>query len=136
MGSFNDYLEDALVDHVFGTGHTRSLTYTQTTKYIALCTARVTDSNTGTTIDEPAGGSYARVRCRTWDKSSGGATENSQDITFPTATAGWGKILDFAICDTLTTGNVLAYGSLTVSKVVQTGDTPKFSTGDIDITLN
>ena len=89
---------------------------------------------TGSTITEPSG-SYARVQWQTWDKATAGATENTGAITFAQATASWGTILDFAICDALTVGNLLAYGSLTISKSVASGDTPKFATGDLDITL-
>lgn len=135
MGSFTDYLENALLDHVFGTGAGKSLAYTQPDKYIALCTVAVTDTATGATITEPSSPSYARKIMQTWDAASAGATENTNAVQFAQATASWGTILDFAICDAITAGNVIAYGSLTVSKSVASGDTPKFATGDLDITL-
>lgn len=135
MGSFADYLEDALLDHVFGSGEGKTLTYTQPDKYIALCTVAVTDTATGSTITEPSSPSYARKVMATWDVSSAGATENTNDILFAQATASWGTILDFAICDASTVGNCLCYGALTISKSVASGDTPKFATGDLDITL-
>ena len=134
MGSFSDYLEIALLDGVFGTGIGKSLAFSCPDKFIALCTVTVTDNMTGSTITEPSG-SYARIQWQTWDKATSGATENSGAITFAQATASWGTILDFAICDALTVGNLLAYGSLTISKSVASGDTPKFATGDLDITL-
>ena len=136
MGSFSNYLEGALLQHIFSTSSNNNAMVVPD-KYVALCTVTVADDQTGTTITEPSGGAYARVICQTWDDCSGaGATENSQAITFPQATTDWGKITDFAICDAATTGNLLAYGTLTVSKSVQTGDTPKFDTGDLDITLD
>ena len=134
MVSFSDHLEDGLLDHVFGTGEGKSLAFTQPDKYVALCTVAVTDTNTGTSITEPSG-SYARVVMATWDEAASGATENTNDILFAQATASWGTILDFAICDASTVGNVLCYGALTISKSVASGDTPKFATGDLDITL-
>jgi len=136
MGSFSNYLEGALLQHIFSTGAGNNAMAVPD-KYVALCTVTVLDTMTGTTITEPSGGGYARVICQTWDACAGaGATENSQAITFPQATTSWGKITDFAICDAATVGNMLAYGALTVSKSVQTGDTPKFDTGDLDITLD
>lgn len=135
MGSFADYLENALLNHVFGTGAGKSLSYTQPDKYIALCTVAVTDTADGSTITEPTSPSYARKVMATWDAAAAGATENTNDILFAQATASFGTILDFAICDAVTAGNVLAYGSLTISKSVASGDTPKFATGDIDVTL-
>ena len=135
MGSFADYLENAILNHVFGTGEGKSLSYAQPDKFIALCTVAVTDTATGSTITEPASPSYARKVMATWDAAAAGATENTNNITFAQATADWGTILDFAICDAVTVGNVLAYGSLTISKSVASGDTPKFATGDLDVTL-
>ncbi len=141
MGSFADYLENALLDHVFGTGEsthgqsTGAKDFGRPVKYIALCTTAVIDSNTGSTIVEPTSNSYERIRCHTWDAAATGATENTLPITFNQASGDWGTILDFGIVDAKTAGNLLAYGSLTISKSVQSGDTPKFATGDIDITL-
>lgn len=135
MGSFSDYLEIALLDGVFGTGIAKTLAFATPDKYIALCTVAVTDNLTGTTITEPSSDSYARIKWQTWDKAAAGATENTGAITFAQATGSWGTILDFAICDASTAGNLLAYGALTISKSVASGDTPKFATGDIDITL-
>jgi len=136
MGSFSNYLEGALLQHIFCTGEGKNAMAVPD-KYVALSTATLDDADTGDTLTEPSGGGYARVICSTWDACAGaGATENSQAITFPQATTSWGKITDFAICDASSSGNMLAYGALTVSKSVQTGDTPKFDTGDLDITLD
>ena len=137
MGSFSDYLEIALLDHVFGTGDGAGtgLALSHPAKFIALCTVAVTDDMTGSTITEPTSNSYARVQMETWDKAAAGATENTNPVQFAQATGSWGTILDFAIVDASTAGNMLAYGSLTISKSVASGDTPKFATGDIDITL-
>ena len=109
------------------------LDYETTTSYDLTVT--VTDDMTGSTITEPGSPSYARVKWQTWDKAAAGATENTDAITFAQATVSWGTILDFAICDASTAGNLLAYGDLTISKSVASGDTPKFATGDLDITL-
>jgi len=132
MGSFSDHWEDEIIDHVFKTG-----SYTAPTNiYVALCKSTIADDDTGSTLpSELSGGEYARVTCNTWDASSGGATENTQPVTFAQATADWGTVTDFALCDHSTAGNMLAYGKLTTAKNVQSGDTFKFATGDIDVTL-
>ena len=106
------------------------------TTVVALCLSTIEEDDTGTTLpSEVSGGAYARKVCNTWDASSGGATENSQPVTFAQATADWGKLTDFAIVDHLTTGNVLGFGKLTVSKDISNGDTAAFATGDLDVTL-
>ena len=145
MGSFSNFLENALINHVFSTAGAEH-EYARPTLYIALCTVTVTEAMTGSNITEAGAvgeygtdnGAYARVICQTWDIASGtdGDTENTVEVEFPTATASWGTILDFAICDASTAGNMLAFGTLSTSKSVALGDTPKFAVGDLDVTLN
>lgn len=140
MGSFSNYLEAAILQHVFTTGLTGSALAVPD-KFVALCTMTVYDTSTGAQLIEPSAASgYTRIQCETWDDPSGfGVTENTGAIEFDQATTGgWGKITDFAIVDAsdLSAGNVLAFGKLTLSKSVASGDTPKFATGDLDITLD
>jgi hypothetical protein len=133
MGSFSDYLENEILDHVFGTGSYSPPTHL----YIALCKSTLSDTSTGDLPGEITGGAYARKICDTWDAASGGATENTQVVTFAQATADWGTINYFAIVDSITvgSGNVIGWGALTASKNIASGDTFKFATGDIDVTL-
>lgn len=129
MGSFSDYLENKIIDHVFKTA-----SYTVPTNiYVALSTADPLDSGAG--IAEPVGNNYARALCNVWDAASGGATANTNAVTFNTASGAWGTISHFAIFDHVSAGNMLAHGSLAVSKAVTTADTPTFAAGDIDVSL-
>jgi hypothetical protein len=133
MGSFTDYLENKLLDHVWSAAaYTPSVTL-----YVALSTTTIADD--GTNMTEPAVGAYARVavtnNATNWPAAVGGAKANGTAITFPTATAGWGIILDFAIMDHPTAGNMLGYGTLTTSKTIDSGDTASFAIGELDITL-
>ena len=128
-GSFSDYLENKVLDHVFLTA-----TYTQPSAiYVALYTVAPTDAGGGT---EVSSGGYARVQHDNWDTAASGAIENTGAITFPTATADWGTLVAFGIFDALTGGNLLAWGDLTTSKVIATGDTAEFADGDLDVTLD
>jgi hypothetical protein len=134
MASFSDYLENKVLDHVFMVS-----AYTVPTHiYLALSTtSTLTDAMTGTTLTgEIATGSYARKIMDSWDAAASGATENTKVITFAQATAAWGNIKSFAITDKLTKGNILGWGKLTASKTIASGDTFKFATGDIDVTLD
>ena len=134
MGSFSDYLEKRLIDHTF-----LVTAYTPATHlYIALSKSTLGDTATGTTLPgEVTGGGYVRKIQDSWDASSaaGGDTQNKQVVTFATATAAWGTVVCFAICDKITKGNVLCYGTLTTPKAIGSGDTAKFATGAIDVTL-
>lgn len=129
MSSFSNYLENKILDHVFKTA-----AYTQPTNiYVALSTANPGED--GSTIAEPSGNNYARTACNSWDAASGGATANTNAVTFPQASGSWGTITHFALFDASSGGNMLGYGALAASKAVGSGDTPKFAAGDLDVTL-
>ena len=136
MGSFNDYLEDKLIGLVF-----KKNTYASPTNiYVGLSKSTLAgataDAYTGTTIiGEVSGGAYVRKKCNTWDAASGGATENTGPITFAQATADWGTVKCWFLADRTTKGNVLVWGSLSTAKAISSGDTAKFATGDIDVSL-
>jgi len=130
MGSFSNYLENKLLDHVF-----KVAAFTVPTNiYIALSTADPLDTGAG--IAEPSGNAYARTQANSWAAASGGATSNSAQITFPEATGSWGTITHFAAFDASTAGNMLFHGTLTTAKAITTGDTPRFNTGELDVTLD
>jgi len=124
-------MENELLDHVLGEG---GETWARpNTLFLALCTADPTDSGTGSSITEPSGGSYARQECNDWDAGASRATANSTKKTFPKATADWDTLTHFAICDHLTTGNMIAHGTITPNKVVLQDNTPAVEIGDLDV---
>lgn len=133
MGSFADYLEDELMDHVFGAASFTA----PATLYFGLSTTTITDA--GGNITEPSGNAYARVAVTNnktnFSNSSGGAVSNDTAITFPQATGSWGTVTDFFISDASSGGNILAYGALDSSKAVGDGDTLSFAVGDFDVSL-
>ncbi|MFQ6036438.1 MAG: hypothetical protein ACE5NM_11430 [Sedimentisphaerales bacterium] len=131
MGSFSNYWEDKILDHIFG-----KASYTPATIYVGLSTADPLDDASG--LAEPTGNGYARVQTAEadWNAASNGTVDNANDITFPEATGSWGSITHFALFDAATAGNMLAYGSLSVSKTINTADTAKFAAGDLVITLD
>lgn len=110
MSAFSDYLEGALLDHIF-----RNTNYTRPANiYVALYTGAPTDAGGGT---EVSGGSYARQAVATgassgWNAPSGGLVDNNAAITFPTATANWGKIVAAALLDASSSGNLLFWAWL------------------------
>jgi len=131
-GGVSNYLANKLLDHVF-----KNSAYTVPTNiYVALVTAAIGDADTGSTITEPVGGSYARKLHNSWNAAAAGASSNNGIITFVTATGAWGTITGFALVDALTVGNVLFYGVLDETKVIGNGDTAKFGDQDLDVTLD
>ena len=132
-GSFSDFLELELLDHVFG-----NAAYTAPTPvYVALFTAAPTDSGGGT---EVTGGSYARVsvtnNATNFPAASGGSKSNGTTITFATASASWGTVTSFAIFDASTAGNMLCWATLTANKTIDSGDTASFAASALTITLD
>jgi hypothetical protein len=129
MAGFSDYLEDKVLDHVFGGN-----AYTApSTLYVALYTVAPTDTGGGT---EVSGGSYARQSGAFSVSGTNPTTaSNTAAIEYPTATADYGTVVAVGILDASSSGNLLAYANLTASKVVSNGDVFRFNTGDLDITL-
>ena len=141
-GSFANYLEDKVLDHVFGGGdYTRPATV-----YIALFTARGTDaqSDAGTNFTEvPTGtwSNYARKsvtnNSTNFPASSGGAKSNGIDITFPAATTSADvTVIAAGIYDASTGGNLLGWATLAANKTVQNGDVFSVPTGSLAFTLD
>ena len=126
MSAFSNYLENKVLDHVFG-----GVPYSApATLYLALYTSDPGDDNSGT---ECSGTSYARQTIAftvTNDTAS-----NTSAVEFPTAGSAWGTITHVGILDALTSGNLLAHGALTASKVVAEGDVFRVPASDLDITL-
>ena len=126
MSSKTDYLENKILDHVL-----RNTAYTSpTTVYVGLFTAAPSDAGGGT---EVSGNGYAREAV-TFSAASGGATANSGLITFDTPSGSWGTVTHFGIFDALTTGNLLYWGALSQSELVNTGNVVTIPIGDLDIT--
>lgn len=126
MSAFTDYLENKVLDHVFGgNAYTAPVTL-----YLALYTAAPNDAGGGT---EVSGTAYAReVVAFT---VTGDTASNTSAVEYATAGSTWGTVVAVGIFDALSAGNLLAYGTLTTSKLVDTGDVFRIPTGDLDITL-
>jgi len=126
--SFSNYLETKVLDHVFGgTAYTAP-----STLYLALFTA-VSDGEAGT-VTEVSGGGY--VRQSVAFTTSGNTTSNTGAVEYPTATANYGTVTHVGIYDASSSGNLMAYASLSSSKTIETGDVFRVPAGDLDITLD
>ena len=99
--------------------------------YIGLYTVAPTDTGGGT---EVSGSAYAR-EVVTFSVTGDTAT-NGSAIEWETATGTWGVITAIGVFDALTSGNLIAYGNLTDTKTITTGDIFRISAGNLDITLD
>jgi len=130
VGSLSNFLELEILDHVLLVGD-----YAQPTNiYVGLSTEDPTEDGSG--LAEPVGNGYARVLHSTWDVASSRATENTGTISFAEASGSWGTVTHFALFDHLTAGNMLAYGALSASKTIGSGDNASFQDGAIDVSFN
>ena len=126
--SFSNFLETEILDHVFaGAAYTAP-----TTKYLALFTA-IADGEAGS-VTELSGSAYARQTVAF--TTSGNTTSNNAAVEFPTATGNWGTVTHVGVYDASSSGNLMAYATLSASKTIETGDVFRVPSGDLDITLN
>jgi hypothetical protein len=125
--SFTNFLETEVLDHVFGgNAYTAPVTL-----YTGLYTAAPSDTGGGT---ELSGNGYARQA--TAFTVTGNTASNTDAEEWATATGSWGTITHVGVFDASTGGNLMAYGTLTASKTIATGDVFRIPAGDLDITLD
>ena len=125
--SFTNFLETEILDHVFaGAAYTAP-----TTKYLALYTAAPGETGGGT---ELSGSGYARQTVAF--TTVGNTTSNNASVEFPTASGSWGSVTHVGVFDALTSGNLMAYATLTSAKTIDSGDVFRIPSGDLDITLD
>lgn len=91
-------------------------------------------ADTGTTIPEVSGGSYARVQRdpldANWDNPTTGDVDNAASIAFPSPTANWGLVVGMFTASAGTVGDVYYWGVLDTTKNVNNGDAaPTFAAG-------
>ena len=125
--SFTNFLETEILDHVFaGAAYTAPSQH-----YLGLFTAAPGEAGGGT---ELSGSAYVRKAVNF--ATSGATTSNNAAIEFPTATGSWGTVTHVGVFDAATSGNLMAYATLSSSKAIATGDVFRVPSGDLDITLN
>jgi len=101
-----------------------------TTIELSLHTATCADSGPGT---EVSGGSYARKTCAVWDAASGGASANTAQQDFVTATASWGTVVAMSAYDD---ADPMLYTNDPTDQLVGIGDICRVEAGGFDVTLS
>jgi hypothetical protein len=134
MGSFGDYLELELLDHLTGVGAFAMPTHL----WVGLFTITPADAGGGT---EVSAGGYGRVDHTpggtNWNTAATGSTSNKTAIAFSAPTANWGVIVAFGVFDAETAGNLLWWGAVTPNKTINNGDAaPSFAAGALTLTLD
>lgn len=125
----SDYYELQILDLIGGTAITPPATL-----YFALYTAAPTDSGGGT---EVTGGGYVRLGVVNSPAYFGAATgsgkTNSTPLVWATPTASWGTVVAIGIFDAASGGNLLYWGTVTTSRLVDVGVPPRIEIGELVI---
>lgn len=130
MAGLTNFGEDLVLDFLF----TATTATRPTAWYVSLYTVAPTESTGGT---EVSGGSYARVSTSfTVSGTAPTTASNTAAVEFAECTATWGTIVAAGIMDASTSGNLIAFASLTTSKTIDTGDVLRFNAGALDVTLD
>ena len=135
MANASDYLEQQIFNHIF-----RDDTFTKPSNiYIGLTQDVPLDD--GTYTEMPDANGYARYANASGDATWAAHSDTSSNLVefaFPQAAGDWGTASGVIITDSAThsAGNVLMQGALTTPKLIENGDTFRFSIGDLDISVS
>jgi hypothetical protein len=133
MTAFSAYSEDKILDHSLGTQSWTS----PANIYLALYTTSPSAPDGTGGVEVADAGAYAR-QAIAFNVASAGATDNTAEIVFPTATANWGVITGFGIHDSATHGggNLIYFGNWATSKDISTNDIFRLPAGNLTISLD
>lgn len=111
--------------------------------FLALIRVNVpTIFNVGDELDEPIADNNAYARAEIingsnwWMENVASSITNAQDIVFPSATADWGTIKYWALCNTAVGGDVFFVGKLPAAQNIIAGDRAVVPVGAIDISIS
>ncbi|NQX95694.1 MAG: hypothetical protein HRT64_12390 [Erythrobacter sp.] len=127
MSDISDYLEGALLDHVYRNVPLAS----PAAVYLALYTSDPGDDNSGT---EVSGAGYAR-QIVTFDRTLN-TISNNVALTYTASGGDFGTITHIGVLDALAAGNLLHKSALDTPKTIEDGDQLTFAIGDVDFTLD
>lgn len=124
---FTDVINRAALDHIF-----QKAAWTQPGN-IEIGLSTTTPAADGTNVTEPAGGDYARIATvpGDWTRTAGDMQNNARE-DFPEATASWGTVTHVVLFNT-TDNSVIAFGALSSSQSVASGQQPYFDANDITV---
>jgi hypothetical protein len=129
MAEFSDYMENAIINLM------RNTAFTEIAVYVALFTADTgLEADDGWADTEIDGAGYARQLVGL-SAPSDGTSSNASDIEFPEAEENWDEITHAALMDASTEGHVLMWTPLDIPKTIESGQTFKFSAGELNVAI-
>ena len=140
MSDFSNVWENQVINDILRTAPAAGSGARPSAVYVALATVTIVESDTGSTITEPVGNSYARVQVTqadaSWSAPSNGTTSNSSTIQFATPTGTWGTVVDFCLVDASSGGNIIAFSALDTSRPIDTGADVNFPSGSLTFSVS
>ena len=130
MAHLTDYFEAETLDWQW----TASSVTRPTNWYLALHAGSSAPTDAVPATGELSGSGYTRESA-TFTRSAQTMTLAS-DFTFGPATGSWGTVKWFSIWDSSSGGNCLAWNALSSNRSVGSGDSAKFTTSNLTITLD
>lgn len=127
------YFLNQVMGNLFGTQTTPAI---PSNYYIGLSTSE--PSIAGVCDGEPStsGTGYSRVMLSNLSVPNSGTITNTAAVSFPESITSWGTMLYYVVYDALTGGNLLFYGSLSISRSVEPNTVITIKTGELTITLS
>lgn len=129
-GSFSDWAEAKILDHIFG-----GVNFPVPTLHLGYTLSASGEGGAGS---EPVGAGYIRVAVppEKWAAASNGAITNTGDIICARASANQGAISSLLLADSAVGGNVLAYIPISGTVVIENKDALIIPAGAITHTFN
>jgi hypothetical protein len=133
MANLSDWFEGKTLLWQWTTTSAGSLSR-PTTWWVALHAGSSAPSDATGSTGELSGSGYTREQATF--TQSGQTMTLASDITFGPATGSWGTVKWFSIWSAASSGNFLAWNALSSNRSVGSGDSAKFTTSNLTITLD
>ncbi len=136
MGGFSRFLEEKVLDHVFG----HVIYEPPKTHYIALLIQPPKDEDGGESLREASYTGYKRKSMDNnkvnWDRADDNSVTNTTLLTFERSQGGESMITHVAVCDSSVAGNVISTAKLSTAKAITQGDAPEFPPNTLTFELS
>ena len=132
MAQMSDYLETAVMNHVF-----RNINFTTPgIVHVALYSSDPTDADVGTELETGTSPAYARVAIDgVIGAPTDGVSTNSSEILFTAATGDWVGVTHIGIRSEATGGNLLAHQALAGTVSVLSGNNFRIPIDNLTLTF-
>jgi hypothetical protein len=135
-------IEQEVLDHLFGYDAGINQYTPPGTYYLALSTSAINDDGTG--MSEPGDANYARqpiandsIEFVAASSPGGvGTKTNANDISWLAAATGFGTLTHWALMDALSGGNMIVFGTMNPTVVINASDVLTIKAGALKITCD